>query len=131
MANFRGTGILHGVSTNLSTGSLIVSCSFQSANYSSTFTEETVMNCNGEVVTEIDKDFIVTLGVEYVFTSGTNSGTATVVTPLAASLVTITDASHAAGAGTYKVMKVDVSETNSGAATVALDLQKRPLVSYA
>lgn len=132
MASFRGTGILWGTSDlALTSGSLTVTCSIQSRDYGASVSEEVIRNCSGDVVTEITYDTAEELSVEYVFTGGTNTGTATVTAPSAGSIVTITDTSVAAAAGTWKVSRVGIRGTNTSATVVNLSLTRRPGITYA
>lgn len=131
MATFRGRGILYGIQSQSISGSTgTVSCSFQSSDYGQSVEQEIVMDCTGSAATHITKTSKETLSVSYVFTSGTNSGTATVVHPAAGSVVGITDASHAAAAGNWIVASVGVKRTNTTAAIVDLSLERSEGITY-
>lgn len=127
---YRGRGVLYGIGTTIASGSLGISCSFQSTDWSSKVDEETILDCNGEVATHITKNPSQTLTISYVFASGTNSGAATLVTVAAGGLITLTDTSQADVAGVWLVTGVSEKRTNTSAAVVDLTCNKYSGITY-
>lgn len=128
---YRGRGVLYGLSsTSFTSGSVPTSCSFQSSDWGDKMDEETIPDCNGEVATHITKNPSQTLAISYVFTSGTNSGTATLSSYGAGDVVTIVDASDPSAAGAWLINSVSHKRTNTSAAIIDLNCSRFDGVTY-
>lgn len=128
---YRGRGVLYGLNTTTAgSSSLSASCSFQSTDWSGKVDEETILNCDGEVMTHITKNPSETLTVSYVFTGGTNTGTATMATVDPGAVITITDANQPDVAGTWLVNTVSEKRTNTSAAIIDLSCIRYTGITY-
>lgn len=127
---YRGKGVLYGIGSIGTQGGLIISCSYQSSDWSGKVDEETITDCNGEVATHITKNPSETLALSYVYTAGTNTGAATLGTVAAGSILVLADADQADVVGNWLVTSVSEKRTNTSAAIVDLSCVRHSGITY-